>query len=219
MGLSAYRADSEAYNQSYGVGLRDVTKPTHGAVRSQPDRQNGPLCRFRSRRLPAGPTRFISLGFALFAFLLVAAPLATWADCISDCSSAYYSCRGNQDICLGQQGVCLSRCGLEGGSERHGAFAYSALKGAYGYSYDYGSSKAAESAAVRNCRKQDTGASDCKVLVTFYNACGALARGDKGAHGAALGMSQREAAAKALDACRPRGGNSCKIERQVCTGR
>ena len=27
---SAYRADSEAYNQSYGVGLRSVTKASHG---------------------------------------------------------------------------------------------------------------------------------------------------------------------------------------------
>ena len=36
---TAYRADSEAYNQSYRVGLRSVTKPSHGVVRSQPDRQ------------------------------------------------------------------------------------------------------------------------------------------------------------------------------------
>jgi hypothetical protein len=41
-GLCAYRADSEAYNQSYGVGLRSVTKPSPGVVRRQPDKQKGP---------------------------------------------------------------------------------------------------------------------------------------------------------------------------------
>jgi serine/threonine-protein kinase len=54
--------------------------------------------------------------------------------------------------------------------------------------------------------------------VTFRNACGALALGDKGACGSAWGMSQHEAAAKALGECRPHGGDSCKIKRQVCSG-
>ena len=153
---------------------------------------------------------------ALVAIGLIAAASPSWADCISDCSAAYRSCRGDPDICLGQQGVCLSRCGLE--AERHGAIAYSALKKIYGYSYDYGSSRAAADAAVANCRKENKSASDCKALVTFRNACGALALGDKGAYGSAWGLSQREAASKALGACRPYGGASCKIERQVCSG-
>jgi serine/threonine-protein kinase len=153
---------------------------------------------------------------ALTVFLLAAAPVAAWADCAADCSAAYRGCRGNPDTCLGQQGVCLSRCGLEG--ERHGAIAYSMLKEVYGYSYAYGSSKAAGGAAVSNCRKQDQGATDCKVVVTFRNACGALALGDKGAYGSAWGLSQREASAKALGECRPHGGSSCKIARQVCSG-
>lgn len=153
---------------------------------------------------------------ALITCLLLAAPSLTWADCAADCGAAYRSCRGNPDSCLSQQGVCLSRCGLE--RERHGAIAYSPLKEVYGYSYDHGSAGAASEAAIGNCRKEDRGASDCKVLVRFHNACGALARGDKGAYGSAWGMSQREAAAKALNECRPHGGNSCKIERQVCSG-
>lgn len=154
----------------------------------------------------------------LTAVLLVAPAVLTWAwaDCAADCSAAYRGCRGNPDSCLGQQGVCLSRCGLE--RERHGAIAYSVLKGVHGYSYDYGSSNAAAGAAISNCRKQDTGANDCKVLVTFHSACGALARGNNGAYGSAWGMTSREAAAKALSECRPHGGNSCKIERQVCSG-
>jgi hypothetical protein len=41
---------------------------------------------------------------------------------------------------------------------------------------------------------------------------------DKGAYGSAWGMSQHEAAAKALGECRPHGGKSCQIKRQVCSG-
>ena len=152
----------------------------------------------------------------LTAILLPAAPLATWADCAADCSAAYRSCRGNPDSCLSQQGICLNRCTVD--RERHGAIAYSTRKEVYGYSYDFGSSNDAAAAAVRNCRNEDKGADDCKVLVTFRNACGALALGDNGAYGSAWALSQREASAKALVECRPHGGTSCKIERQVCSG-
>jgi len=152
------------------------------------------------------------------ALLLTAAPPAT-ADCASDCQSAYRSCRGNSDSCLSQQGVCLNRCTVDGGGgQRHGAIAYSELKEVYGYSRDFGTPREAASAAVGNCRKEDKGASDCRVVVTFRNACGALARGDKGAYGSAWATSSREAASKALAECRPHGGSSCKIERQVCSG-
>jgi serine/threonine-protein kinase len=160
----------------------------------------------------------------LVAIGLIAASSLSWADCAADCSSAYRSCSGNPDTCLSQQGVCLNRCSLETRrpgaieAQRHGAIAYSALKNVYGYSQDYGSSRPAADAAVADCRKKNKGASDCKVLVTFHNACGALALGNNGAYGSAWGMSQREAASKALVECRPYGGTSCKIERQVCSG-
>ena len=161
---------------------------------------------------------------AIGAIGLFAAASLSWADCAADCSAAYRSCGGNPDTCLSQQGVCLNRCTLEdrrpGATEaqRHGAIAYSALKNVYGYSQDHGSSRPAADAAVADCRKKNRGASDCKVLVTFHNACGALALGNDGAYGSAWGLSQREAANKAVAACRPHGGGSCKIERQVCAG-
>lgn len=140
----------------------------------------------------------------------------SWADCAADCANAYRSCRGNPDTCLSYQGICLSRCGAA--AVKHGAIAYSERKEVYGYSYDFGSERDASSAAVSNCRKEDSGATDCKVVVTFRNACGALALGDKGAYGSAWGNSQREASNKALVECRPYGGASCKVERQVCSG-
>ena len=152
----------------------------------------------------------------LATVMLFAAPLASQADCAADCSAAYRSCRGDPDSCLSAQGVCLNRCTVD--RERHGAIAYSAKKEVYGYSYDVGSSNEAAAAALRNCRNQGKGADDCKVVVTFRDACGALALGDNGAYGSAWALSRRDAAVKALAECRPHGGSSCKIERQVCSG-
>jgi hypothetical protein len=153
----------------------------------------------------------------LTAILLVAAPLAARADCAADCTSRYYDCtRGDNDsFCLGQQGVCLNGCTLA--REHHGAIAYSAHKKVHGYSFDYDSLAAAREAALRNCRHEDDGAEDCRLLVTFHDACGALALGDDGAYGSAWGLTQREASAKALGECRPHGGDSCKIKREVCS--
>jgi hypothetical protein len=159
--------------------------------------------------------------FAVIGGLLLAlgSPPAH-ADCADDCAAAYRGCRGNPDSCLAAQGVCLNRCTLDRGPgrERHGAIAYSARTQVHGYSYGYESEKAAGDVAVQNCRRQDRGASDCQIAVTFYDACGALARGDKGIHGADWGHSGREASTKALVKCRARGGDSCKIDRQVCSG-
>ena len=153
--------------------------------------------------------------------LLVSDPPAARADCASDCQASYHNClRGsNADSCLSAQGVCLNRCTLNRENrERHGAIAYSSRKEVFGYSHDYDSARTAGEAAVRNCRGQERGADDCRVLVTFRNACGALALGAKGAYGSAWGLSRREASAKALTECRPHGGASCKIEREVCSG-
>ena len=157
---------------------------------------------------------------AVAGLLVVSSLSSAHADCASNCEAAYRSCRGNPDSCLAAQGVCLNRCTLDRGQsrERHGAIAYSARKQVHGYSYGYESEKAASAVAVQNCRRQDPGAGDCQIAVTFYDACGALARGEKGTHGADWGHSGREASTKALAKCRARGGESCKIDRQVCSG-
>lgn len=161
-----------------------------------------------------GVPRLIA-ALAGIALATLAAPAR--ADCASDCESAYYSCGGDRDFCLSQQGVCLSRCGLESG-ERYGAIAYSARKGVYGYSYDYDSRNEAAAVALGYCRKQDRDAGDCEVLLTFSNACGALALGDEGAWGSSWGWTAREADANAVAECRPYGGASCRVERTVCSG-
>ena len=157
----------------------------------------------------------------LAGWLVIVFPGVTRADCASDCQASYHNClRGsNADSCLSAQGVCLNRCTLNREPrERHGAIAYSSRTQAFGYSHDYDSVKSAGAAAMRQCRGQERGANDCRVLVTFHNACGALALGERGAYGSAWGLSQREASAKALSECRPHGGASCTIRRQVCSG-
>ena len=166
----------------------------------------------------AAAVRALVRSTVLAALLLASNPSTAPADCASDCQASYHNClRGsNADSCLSAQGVCLNRCTVN--RERHGAIAYSPRKEVFGYSFDHDSAKAAGDVALRNCRGQNRGAGDCRVLVTFHNACGALARGNNGAYGSAWGMSGREASAKALSECRPHGGNSCKIERRVCSG-
>src|SRR5215510_8484751 len=129
--------------------------------------------------------------FILAVLACIAVASTSWADCAADCAAAYRSCRGNPDTCLSQQGVCLSRCGLS--AERHGAIAYSEAKETYGYSYDFDSVRAASQAALDNCRREAAGASDCKVTVTFRNACGAIALGNNGAYGTAWALSRRDA--------------------------
>jgi hypothetical protein len=155
--------------------------------------------------------------FILTTIALLTAVSTSRADCAADCSAAYRSCRGNPDTCLSYQGICLSRCGAA--AVRHGAIAYSVDREVYGYSHSFGSAREAAAVAINNCRKENKDAADCKVVVTFQNACGALALGDNGAYGSAWAMSQREASTKALNECRPHGGASCKVERQVCSGR
>lgn len=156
----------------------------------------------------------------LAGLLLTAQPSSTWADCSSDCVASYHNCLRSSspgaDWCLSSQGVCLSRCTMQRG--QHGAIAYSSRTAVYGFSFDFDTAGAAGQAAVRNCRAQERGADDCRVVVTFHDACGALARDGRGAYGSAWGVSRREASAKALNECRPHGGNGCKIEREVCSG-
>lgn len=57
----------------------------------------------------------------------------------------------------------------------YGAIAYSSATGSHGYSYDYSTAQAAQNAALRYCENY-SGTGDCKSLVVFQNACGALAQ-------------------------------------------
>jgi Domain of unknown function (DUF4189) len=97
-----------------------------------------------------------------------------------------------------------------------GAISYSPSDGADGYSYNYASRSAAEDRALSECRGY--GGTDCQVLVWFRNACAAMATSPSGAYGSGWGTTTGLAESAALDSCE-QSGESCVIERSVCTNR
>lgn len=102
-------------------------------------------------------------------------------------------------------------------ADNFGAIAYSSATGSHGYSYDYATSQAASNAALRACENY-SGTGDCKSLVVFRNACGALAQASNNAAGSGWGVDRPTAESYALQSCNQYGPN-CKIIRWSCTSR
>ncbi len=94
-----------------------------------------------------------------------------------------------------------------------GAIAYSPETHALGYTSNYSTKPAAESNALAYC---DDHASDCRIVVYFHDACGALAVGPHGGWGSNWGNSRASAEAAALANCRPHD-NACRIIRWQCS--
>jgi hypothetical protein len=94
----------------------------------------------------------------------------------------------------------------------HGAIALQRDTGRFGYAYAAATSRAAKLEALKQCADPR-----CEVVVSFSNACGALAhkpaRGPKG-YFAAKGATRQEAQAKALRLCADR---DCAITAWACT--
>jgi len=89
-----------------------------------------------------------------------------------------------------------------------GAIAYEPDRRAAGYSYDFKSDRDARVEALKRCAEPG-----CVVLVSFRNACGAVAHGPGKPH-AATGATRAEAEAKALRAC---GNKACEVVGWACT--
>ena len=98
--------------------------------------------------------------------------------------------------------------------EYYGAIAYSPRTGAHGWANDHPSRPNAEKAALAHCRKF---AKDCRALVSFKNACGALAVGSKG-YGWASGDKEGSAGIEAMKNC-SKHSLGCAVHRLVCTTR
>ena len=96
--------------------------------------------------------------------------------------------------------------------DHFGAIAYSTSSGSYGYSYDYSSRGEAEDRALAEC------SGDCKVVLWFKNACGALAVGNDHGYGTAWAGERGEAEATAMGYCR-QYSQGCQVVRWVCTTR
>lgn len=98
--------------------------------------------------------------------------------------------------------------------ELFGAVAYSAKERQHGWSNNYSSRKAAEQAAMDACRKN---AGDCKNILWFRNACGALVTGPDG-YGADWAESNTAAVNKALKTCTGKSAG-CAVTLSFCTGK
>lgn len=104
--------------------------------------------------------------------------------------------------------------GTAGADDNYGAIAYSESTGNWGSSYDYGSRRQAENAALHRCNSDD-----CEVKAWFKNSCRALAAGDNGALGwSSAADDKAEAESRALSECSENGSN-CQILCWACTSR
>ncbi len=90
----------------------------------------------------------------------------------------------------------------------YGAIAYEPGRRATGYSYDFKSAREAKVEALKQC-----GDPACEVLVSFRNACGAIAQGP-GKPFAVTGATRAEAQTRALRRC---DHKACQIVAWACT--
>lgn len=145
--------------------------------------------------------------FAAIAVLLISSS-ATWAQMTpqqqqqlppSDPSSSQYNSVYIPGQIAAQQGAS------EKWEDRWGAFASSASDGWSGSVLDMKSKTDAESAAISACQKK--GGANCRVDLSFYNQCGAVASG-----GGSLGYSNAATEEQALSLAMKQCGNSkCEV--------
>ena len=95
-----------------------------------------------------------------------------------------------------------------------GAIAYDADAGAFGSAWGAQDRDAAAVAAVADCRAYGAA---CAPVLSFADACGALARGRAAAHAAKAGATVGEAEAAALAACRGLDAAGCEIVVSFCS--
>ncbi|HUA32331.1 MAG TPA: DUF4189 domain-containing protein [Candidatus Binataceae bacterium] len=98
-------------------------------------------------------------------------------------------------------------------ADTYGAIAFSQQTGYDAWSVDTASARSAETRALSSCTQKAT---DCKIVESFSNSCGALAV-DVNNH-FAIGQSDntQEAQTEALNACRRAGGSRCQIRLAQC---
>ena len=151
-------------------------------------------------------------GLAVLSVLLgLALPLASaGAKDVNQCIDRCFGGVGDQPGYTGLRDLCVKRCGEHANS--YGAIAYDSESGAVGWSYDFDDTAAAEQSALKNCAEHGDG---CKVVVHFWNSCGAVAADDDH-FTTGLGRNRADAEAKALTACGGAGGGKCEIQAWSC---
>ncbi len=137
------------------------------------------------------------------------------ADCFSQCSRSYYTClRGySERDCATTRSKCSLHCSIAA-ERRYGSIAYSQETGSWGSANKQKSQTAAEQIARANCAAN--GGRNCAIELWFFDQCGALAKGDKGAYATARHRTRKVAQVLALDYCRQVSKSPCRIELSIC---
>ncbi len=106
----------------------------------------------------------------------------------------------------------------------YGAIAYSPTDGAIGIAQKTVNQEAAEQTAMGNCAVL-AGGRNCRVVVWYYNACGALSVASNGAWGADWGSTTAGELMKGINAahqkarsyCAQNGGTDCQLKQASCS--
>jgi serine/threonine-protein kinase len=111
--------------------------------------------------------------------------------------------------------VVVLTAGTAVAADSFGAIAFSQATGGYGFSYDHGTRREAESRAMSECNSRSRG---CKVAIWFKNACGAVATGSNNGWGSAWAGSRERAERDAIGYCSEQTRN-CQVLAWACTSR
>jgi uncharacterized protein DUF4189 len=167
------------------------------------------------------PARARLLAALVAACLVLTAPRAARADCMSACMSEkgcglqYESSRVQPGYCSIAKSDCEVRCRRgEEASATYGAIAFSPATGAWGDAFGHPSRAGAEQRALGECGRR---ARDCAVAVWFKDQCGAVASAGGGIWASGLGRTRAAASADAMTDCRQRGARSCETRHAVCS--
>jgi len=79
--------------------------------------------------------------------------------------------------------------------------------GSFGFSRNHESLRHAEELALNNC-----GNPECRIVMTFANACAAYAHASNGAWGWAFRPNEQAARDRAMENCFAKGGRDCVVQ-------
>lgn len=157
--------------------------------------------------------------FVLFFMIFLSSlPSLFAADCYRNCMSASgcWNSMGeseNRSFCSGMQATCSTQCRHSSSGKAYGAIAYSTKTESYGYSDHWDNQKKAEKTAMKYCSESGPG---CKVMVWFYDSCGAVAADGKKT-GWGQDYSEGTARGSALKDCQKSGGKNCAVAASHCS--
>ena len=150
----------------------------------------------------------IALGLGLG---LVSPVIHTWASCYEDCQNTCRDLSGHI-----RSDACVDTCSRQfcNKHERpYGAIAYGVDSMAIGWSYDYENKRDAERSALANCARHSD---DCKLVLSLFNSCGAVAAGDNKRFAVGQAFKSEDAQSNAVGACSRLGGTNCKVQAWAC---